>query len=48
MPTRENALNELIATHEGGDKPAMDNVIADLRKGAAHFIKTGIELDLEQ
>ena len=41
-------MNDLIAAHESGEKPAMDNIIADLRKGAAHFIKAGIELDLEQ
>ena len=48
MPTHEKALRELIAIHEGGSKPVMESVFAHLPKGAANFMKTGIELELEQ
>ena len=48
MPTREKALSKLIAIHEGGSKPVMNSVFAHLPRGAANFMKTGIELELEQ
>ena len=45
VPTSETAFAELVEAHEQGEHTHADEAIANLKKGLAHFVRTGIDLD---
>ena len=47
VPSRAKALNDLIAAHEQGERPGMENALGHLCKDLAHFVKAAVELDLD-